>query len=167
MAYPAPDSWLVLRTRSRHENRVLLCLQQKRIRAYVPKYNSMSRRPDRVPTVEMPLFPGYVFVQPNADQFEAIHYIRGSCGLVLSGMRPAAMPALELEAVRKMISSGAPLAVVPELARGRRAVVVEGPIAGVRGEMIRVSSQCHLVINAVVVGYSVSVPVDSNKIRVL
>jgi transcription antitermination factor NusG len=127
----------------------------------------MRRRPSRAPTVEVLLFPGYVFVQPKAEQFEAMHYIRGSCGLVLAGTRPAAMPARELEALRKMIGSGAPLAVVPQLMRGRRAVVVEGPIAGVRGEVIRVSSQDHLVINAGVVGYSVSVPVDSNKIRVL
>lgn len=143
----------------------MLCLQRKRIRAYVPKYNVICRRPNRATTVEMPLFPGYVFVQPEADEFEAMHYIRGSCGLVLAGTRPAVMPAQELEAVRKMVGSGAPLAVIPQLVRGRRAVVVEGSLAGMQGEVIRVRSQDHLAINASVVGSSVSVPVDSNKIR--
>ena len=161
------DDWLVLRTRSHHENIVERYLQQKRIRAYLPRHRVVRRRKDRQAILEMPLFPGYVFVQPQADQFEDIRTVRGSCGFVLQGSRPAAMPEKDLEAVRILVHSGAELAVDPKLIPGQRVEVVAGPLMGIQGELIRIKSQDRLVINAYLVGSSVSVEVDSDKIAIL
>lgn len=164
MIEPTIDPWLVLRTRSRHESAVHACLQQKRITAYLPKYNVMRRWKNRKAIVEAPLFPGYVFVQPSADQYEDMRYIRGSCGLVFAGSKPAPMPQKDLEAVRILVGSGATLAVNPQLVPGQRVEVISGPFKGVRGEMVRVKSQERLVINAVLVGSSVSVEVDFDSV---
>lgn len=167
MIEPQVDPWLVLRTRSRHERAVETDLQQRRIVAYLPRRNVIKRWKDRRTVVEMPLFPGYVFVQPRVDQFEKIRYIRGSCGLVLSGSKPAAMPERDLEAVRILVSSGAALAVNPRLIPGQRVEVLAGPFMGIQGELIRVKSQERLVINAHLLSSSVSVEVDSDKIAIL
>ena len=161
------DPWLVLRTRSQHENIVERSLQQKQINAYLPKHRVIRRGKDRRIILEMPLFPGYVFVQPRLDQFENMRYVRGSCGLILRGSQPAAMPEKELEAVRILVGSGAELAVNPQLIPGQRVEVIAGPFMGVQGELIRVKSQDRLVINAYLVSSSVSVEVDSDKIAIL
>lgn len=161
------DPWLVLRTRCRHENTVESDLQQRRIVTYLPRRNVIRRWKDRKTVVEMPLFPGYVFVQPRIDQYEKIRYIRGSCGLVLAGSKPAAMPERDLEAVRILVRSGAMLAVNPRLIPGQRVEVLAGPFMGIQGELIRVKSQERLVINAHLLSSSVSVEVDSDKISIL
>lgn len=161
------DPWLVLRTRSHHENVVESHLLQKRITAYLPKHPVVRRRRDRKAVVQLPLFPGYVFVQPRAEQYEDIRYIRGSCGLVFAGSKPAAMREQDLDAVKVLVHSGAELIVDPQLFPGQRVEVVAGPFMGIQGELVRIKSKARLVINAHLVGSSVSVEVDADKVSVL
>lgn len=162
------DPWLVLRTRSRHEHAVESVLEQKRITAYLPKRKVVRCANGRKRVVEMPLFPGYVFVQPRADQYEGMRFIRGSCGLVLADRsRPATVPERDLEAVKMLVASGAELTVDPELVTGRRVKIVDGPFMGVEGELVLVKNQEHLVINVDMVGSSVRVEVDRKAISLL
>lgn len=159
--------WLVLRTRSRHEYAVESSLQQKQITAYLPRRKVIRRWKDKRRVVEMPLFPGYVFVQPRVEQYENIHYIRGSCGLVLAGNKPATMQEADLEGVRILVDSGAALSVNPELMPGQRVKVIAGPFMGAYGELVRMKSQERLVINAHLLSSSVSVEVDADMVTVL
>lgn len=160
-------SWLVLRTRSRHENTVESCLSKKMITAYLPRHSVVRRWKNRKRVLQLPLLPGYVFVQPREDQFEKMRYIPGSCGLIFAGDKPAAMPETQVEALRILVGSGAPLAVNPKLIPGQRVEVIGGPFMGIQGELIRVKSQERLVINTVLLSTSVSVEVDSDKICVI
>lgn len=164
---PPRDPWLVLRTRSHHEKIVECGLQQKQINAYLPKHRVVRRWKDRRTVLEMPLFPGYVFVQPRVDQFENIRYLRGSCGFVVQGNSPAAMPEKDLEAVKILVGSGVDLAVDPKLVPGLRVEVTSGPFMGIQGELVRIKSQDRLVINAYLINSSVSVEVDTDKIAIL
>jgi len=156
----AVEGWMVLRTKSRHEHLVESCLQRKSINAYLPKHKVTRRWKDRKRVVELPLFPGYVFVQPNSDQFADMRYIRGSCGLVLVGNQPATMPEKDLQAVKILVGSGADLKLDKNIVVGQRVKVVSGPFAGAEGELVQVKSQERLVINAHLLGSSVSVEVD-------
>lgn len=161
------DPWLVLRTRSHQENTVELGLRQKRIHSYLPRHPVPRRRAGPRTFMETPLFPGYIFVQPREDQFENIRYIRGSCGLILAGTKPAAMPEKDLEAVRILVDSAAQLAVNPQLMPGQRVEVVAGPFMGIQGELIRIKNENRLVINAPLLSSSVSVEVDAAEVTAL
>ena len=161
------DQWMVLRTKSRHEHIVESCLQRKSIMAYLPKYKVTRRWKDRRRIVELPLFPGYVFVQPSSDQYVDMRYIRGACGLVLVGNLPATMPEKDLEAVKILVNSGADLTIDANIVVGQRVKVVGGPFAGAEGELVRVKSEERLVINAHLLGSSVSVEVDREMITVV
>lgn len=169
MAETQIDPWLVLRTRSHHENTVELCLRQKQINAYLPKRTVQRRRlaSGAKSFVETPLFPGYIFVQPREDQYENIRYIRGSCGLIFVGNKPAAMPEKDLEAVRVLVGSGTQLAVDSQLLPGQRVEVVSGPFMGIQGELIRVKNENRLVINAPLLSSSVSVEVGSDEVAII
>lgn len=162
-----PDPWLVLRTRSHHEKIVESGLREKQINAYLPKHRVVRRWNDRKRVLEMALFPGYVFVQPREDQFENIRNLRGSCGFVVRGNKPAAMPEKDLEAVKILVDSGIDLAVDPKLVPGLRVEVTSGPFMGIQGELVRIKSQDRLVINAYLINSSVSVEVDTDKIAIL
>jgi transcription antitermination factor NusG len=166
-AGPRFDPWLVLRTKSRQENIVESCLEQKQIKTFLPRHNVVRRWKDRRTVLQVPLFPGYVFVQPRVDQYENMRCIRGSCGLVFAGSKPAEMPEKDLEAVKILVRSGVALTVNPKLIPGQRIKVISGPFIGVQGELIRVKSQERLVINAHLLGSSVSVEVDLDKICLL
>lgn len=162
------DPWLVLRTRSHQENTVEQSLRQKQIIAYLPRHPVPRRRANGPRTfVQMPLFSGYIFVQPRVEQFEHMRYIRGSCGLILSGDKPAVMPEKDLEAVQILVGSGTDLAVNPRLMPGERVEVVAGPFMGIQGELVRIKNEDRLVINAPLLSSSVSVEVDVDDVTSL
>jgi transcription antitermination factor NusG len=160
------DPWLVLRTKSRHEHVVANVLQQKCVDNYLPKCKVTRSSRQRGRSLELPLFPGYVFVRPRVDQYAGMRYIRGSCGFVLAGGRPATLPQQELDAVKRLIDHGAALTVNPQLVEGTRVRIDAGPFAGVEGELVSIRNEQHLVINVDVVGSSVRVKVDRDMISV-
>lgn len=157
---PAYEPWLALRTKSRQERLVERELRQKTIHNYLPTRCVTHRWKDRRKIVEEPLFRGYVFVRPRLDQYDSLRFIPGSCGLVRTGQRIAAMPERDLEAVRIMVDSGATLQVEPTLVLGQRVRVQSGPLAGVEGELVRIRNEQRLVINAQLINSCVSVEVD-------
>lgn len=159
------DPWMVLRTRSRHENKVETMLQEKQITAYLPKCKVVRSSNGRKRVIEMPLFPGYVFVRPRLDQFDGIRYIRGSCGLVFADNKPGTLPERDIEAVKKLVDSGAELSIDPELVSGRRIRIVDGPFMGVEGILVSARNQQHLVVNVDMLGSSVRVEVDRHAIQ--
>ena len=160
------DPWLVLRTKSQHENVVESVLQQKQVPTYLPKRAVVRSCQGRKRKVEVPLFPGYVFVRPSASQYEGMRYIRGSCGFVLASGPPAALPEKDLDAVKMLVDSGADFTVDPELGAGTKVQIVSGALTGLHGELVRIKNQQMLVVNVDVVGSSVRVELDRSAIEV-
>src|ERR1700730_10579900 len=71
--------WFAVRTRSRHEKIVANQLQSRGITAFLPLVTQVHRWSDRKKTVEMPLFPGYTFVQivPSSEQYVRVLRVYG------------------------------------------------------------------------------------------
>ena len=159
--------WNVLRTRSRQENVVVGSLSQKQITAFLPKLPLARRWKGRPKVVEFPLFPGYVFVKPRLDQFLALNYIPGSCGLLMDRNRPGLVRTREMESIRILLGTDLPLDRHPSLLPGTTVRVMVGPLAGVQGELVRLKNQHRLVINAQILGQAVSVEVNANEVTEL
>ncbi len=54
-------------------------LSDKGIETFLPLVNTLSRRRDRKKYVDIPLFPGYIFVHVDADEerISSVKYTRG------------------------------------------------------------------------------------------
>src|SRR6185437_13630479 len=61
------SSWFLLRTRSRHEKAVANDLSARGIMHFLPLMNCTRYYGQRKTQVELPLFPGYVFLRGIAD----------------------------------------------------------------------------------------------------
>lgn len=156
--------WNILRTRSRQENVVEEFLVKKRIKAYLPKISQIRQWKDRRKTVEFPLFPGYVFVKPKPDEFPALSYVPGSCGVLMERNRPGVVHEGEIDAIRILLGVDMHMSLHEGLMPGARIRVIVGPLAGVEGELLRLKNQNRLVINARLLGQAVSVEVNVNEI---
>lgn len=142
-------------------------LKERQVRSFLPRRRELRRWHDRVKTLDTVLFPGYVFVQPDVEQFPIVRHVRGSCGLLMSAGKPAEISEHAVEAVKIMAGSGEPVAVGTELVHGQQVQVIAGPFERARGEFVRIKSQQRLVINAHMIGHSVSVEVDAAHVRPL
>jgi transcription antitermination factor NusG len=149
--------WNVLRTRSRHEKFVEQLLVQRQIPVYLPKMLRLSGRK----TIEAPLFPGYVFVKPQAAHMHSMNFIPGTCGLIMEFGKPGKVQEREISSIRKIVNSNLAYDWHSGLMPGVLVRVSKGPLAGVVGELIRFKNDKRLVINAAVLGQSVSVEINA------
>ncbi len=68
------ERWYAAQTCANHEKHVLEQLSQRTVEAYLPLYASVRRWKDRRVRLELPLFPGYVFVRlALRDRLRALH----------------------------------------------------------------------------------------------
>src|SRR5580658_676323 len=94
--------WFAVYTISRHEKRVALHLTQRQIEYYLPLYRSARKWSDgsRV-TLELPLFPGYLFVHIRRTERVRVLEVPGALAVVGgSGREPIAMPDEAIDALR-------------------------------------------------------------------
>jgi transcription antitermination factor NusG len=117
--------------------------------------------------VETALFPGYIFVQPRPEQVGALRTVRGSCGLLTSCGRHAQLGEHDVDAIRIMVDSVAPLDVHGELVEGQMIEVTGGPFRHAQGQFVTVRRQQRLVINLYLIGRSLSLEIDAAHVRPL
>src|SRR5690242_19863375 len=101
--------WRALTVRSRHEKIVAQHLRSRGLEEFLPLYQSRRSWSDRTATVEVPLFPGYVFCRfPDAQRLLAVS-VPGVASVVGFGGGDATVETEEIDSIRQMVSSGVPL----------------------------------------------------------
>ena len=68
--------WFAIQTRSRHEKKANVELQEKGIESFLPLHAEKHKWSDRDRIVEVPLFPQYLFVRIAANSEERISVLR-------------------------------------------------------------------------------------------
>lgn len=130
--------WYAVRTRPRHEKKVALELQEKRIKNYLPLVNQVRRWSDRRKVIQVPLLSCYAFVHSVFDLplRLAIYGISGALGFVGPNNEGVAIPDAEIENLRSLIASNLPLTPYPLLKVGQRVRVRGGALDGVEGILV-------------------------------
>jgi transcription antitermination factor NusG len=139
--------WYAVRTRSRHEKTVRDELVRRDVETFLPIAERWSRWKDRRKKVAFPLFPGYCFARfPLVDRLRVLN-AAGVADLVGICGRPEPVPDAEIEAVQRLASTTLQYDPHPFLAEGMDVEVVRGPLAGVRGKLLRKDRVTRLVLS--------------------
>jgi transcriptional antiterminator NusG len=139
-------AWYVLRTRSRHEKIVRDQLVERKIETFLPLYERWNRWKDRTKRIAFPLFPGYCFARfPLVERLRVLTVV-GVASLVASGGRPEPVPAEEIAALQRLTDTTLQYDPHPFLTEGMDVEVVHGPLAGVRGKLLRKDRVTRLVL---------------------
>ena len=140
-----PDRrWWCLHTRPRQEKATARFLRGRGIAHYLPQVVQEGRTPaGRATRSVLPLFPGYLFLLGDArDRLESF---RGE-GLV-GALEVHDQPGLErdLRQVHRMLASGLPVVPEPTHPVGATVRIVNGPLAGLVGLVVRRARQDQFV----------------------
>jgi len=162
-------TWYVLYTRPRHEKQVHQELCNNGLDAFLPTFKVRRRWSDRYKIVEEPLFKNYVFV--NLDDFtrHSAATLRryGAVSFVMFDGKPAPIPQLEIDAIRRLVDSELPYNLHPYLKVGRKVRVRLGPLQCCEGILIRKKNIARLVLSVHLLQQSVSVEVDADVVEAL
>ena len=116
-------------------------------------------------TLDLPLFPGYVFVRlALCERLRALQ-IPSVVHLVGCGGLPTALPDTEIEIMRSGLSQSLCAEPHPFLAVGRRVRITAGPFAGLEGILKRKKSNLRVVVSLGLIQRSVAVDVDAADVR--
>jgi transcription antitermination factor NusG len=157
---PAVPHWYAVYTCSRHEKRVAENLAGRAVEVFLPQYETVSRWKDRRVCLNLPLFPGYLFVHISLRERVRVLEVPGVVYLVGTNGQPAALPGYELEKLRDGLSGSLHPEPHPFLAAGRRVRIVRGPLEGLTGILLRRKGQYRVVLSLDLIQRSICVDVD-------
>jgi transcription antitermination factor NusG len=152
--------WYAAYTCAKHEKRVAEQFTERELENFLPQYESVRRWKDRRMKLQLPLFPGYVFVRlalrERLRALETPSVVR----LVGFNGRPTALADKEMEALRACVAAG--LAAKPHayLTVGRRVRIKRGPLAELEGVLIRKKNTFRVVLSLDLIARSAAVEVD-------
>jgi transcription antitermination factor NusG len=154
--------WYAAYTSANHEKRVARHLESRSVECFLPVYESVRQWKDRRVRLELPLFPGYVFVRLALRDRLQVLQIPGIARLVGFDGHPAAVPNEDMEAVRACLSGKHSIQPHRYLKQGQRVRVLRGPLAGLTGIVVRQKNCTRFVISLDLLMRSVSVEVDTS-----
>jgi transcription antitermination factor NusG len=152
--------WYAAYTSANHEKRVAEQLAVRSVEHFLPQYASVRRWKDRRVRLELPLFPGYVFIRLALRDRLQVLKIPGVAKLVGFKGTPTALPEEEITALRTGLACGVRAEPHPYLTAGRRVRIKAGPLAGLEGILLRRKGNLRVVLSVDLLQRSISISMD-------
>lgn len=159
--------WYAIYTRARHEKRVAEELTRRAIETYLPLYETARQWKNGRHFVQMPLFSSYAFVRvAMRDRLEVLR-APGVVDFVGISGKPVPLDEEEIKNLNQALRHGRRVEPHPFLTTGRKVRVTAGPLAGLRGIIVRRKGQMHIVVSLDLIQRSVLVEVDLMELEPL
>ncbi|HEY4661450.1 MAG TPA: transcription termination/antitermination NusG family protein [Terriglobales bacterium] len=166
MSQSPSNPWFALQVFPRMEMRVASMLEVKGIDHLLPKYRSKRVWCDRVKSLEVPLFPGYVFCRLPERNGPLAVSTPGVTRIVSFGGTPYPLSEDEVLALQKMSCSNVGVKPCPFQQIGQKVRIMDGPLAGVVGTVAGTKKK-QLVISIEMLMRSVAVDIDLQQVCVM
>jgi len=162
--------WYAIYTKSRHEQKTYDRLLKKNIETFLPLVERWSRRRDRRKRINLPLFPGYLFVHSQMDAHSYLEILKTDSVVRILGNdgKPIPIPDEQIFGIQTLIKNGMAITPFPYLKEGMRVRVVNGPLIGIEGILLKTQPNKHrLVLSVDLLKESVSVEIDELDVEPL
>ena len=162
-----PRRWYAVYTKSRHEKYVREQLERRSIECFLPLYEAPSRRKDRRTQIQLPLFPGYVFLHLSLLCRLEVLQIPGVVSFVGFSGHATALQDEEMDSLQMGLFRGISAVPHPYLTKGRRVRMKAGPLAGLEGILVRRKGHVRVVLSIDILQRSIAVDADIADLEIL
>jgi len=167
MDHSSRPQWYAVQTRSRFEKVISAELSLAGIEHYLATYQSVHEWKDRQKLLELPLFPGYIFV--HLEDLEAIRRrvlrVHGVVRILGHGSSIEPIPQEQIDSVRRLLAGGKQCQPHPFVKEGSWVRVRRGALAGLEGRLVRIKNSARLVLSIDLLSQSVSTEVEARNIE--
>jgi transcription antitermination factor NusG len=161
---PSCPHWFVLYVRANQEKKTALRLTNNDVEHFFPCYRSVRQWKDRRVTLEMPLFPGYIFVRlPFIDRVKVLS-LPHVVDMVGGKNAPAIVSSEEIDCIKKGVEFGN---ATPHsaLVEGQPVVITSGVLCGMQGTLLRNQNNTRVVVAINSIARSFAVDVDISCLK--
>ena len=161
--------WHVIYTRSRAEKKVQVELTIKEIENFLPMQKRLRQWKDRKKWVEMPLMSGYCFVNITRKEYDLVLQTNNVVGYVRFEGKAAVIPEKQMDSLKQMLKQyDFEVNVTNEnFEPGKKVEVIEGPMIGLRGELVKAQGKNKFIIRFNEINSVFSVEIPANHISLL
>jgi transcription antitermination factor NusG len=159
--------WYAAYTSANQEKRVRDQLELRHVESFLPVYETIRRWKDRRMRLQLPLFPGYIFVRMALFDRLRVLQVPRVVRLVGFNGHPAALSDAEIEGLRGGLACGFRAEPHPFLTEGRRVRIKAGPLEGREGILIRRKGSLRVVLSMELIQRSIVVDMDVADVQLL
>jgi transcription antitermination factor NusG len=156
--------WYAAYISANHEKKVAVELARRSVECFLPLYSSVRRWKDRRVELDIPLFPGYVFVRFCLKERLRVLQIPGVVRFVGFGNCAVQVPEIEIKQIQEILNQGFRAEPHPYLTSGKRVRVKGGPLNSLEGVILRRKNRSRLVISFDLIQRSVAVELDEARL---
>ncbi len=161
--------WYVVYVKSRAEKKVLQNLASKNIEAWLPVQNKLRQWSDRKKLVEMPFFPGYIFVRVNRKDYDPVLATEHVVGYITIEGKAVPVRDEDIRSLKQILQQDL---IKVELTRddltpGEQVEIISGPLVGVRGELVQLKGKHKVSIRIHQIHYTVMIEVPVTELAMI
>lgn len=161
----AQAHWFAAYTLANHEKQVAEQLETRSIEQFLPTYESVRHWKDRRMRLQLPLFPGYVFVRIAPKARVEVLRLRSVVRFIGFNGCLAVLPDEEIEALRRGIREHLRAEPHPYLTAGRRVRIRSGPLRGREGILVSRKGNFRVVLSIELIRRSIAVEMDAADLQ--
>ena len=161
--------WHAVYIRPRSEKKAYLDLLDMGIKVYLPLIKTLKQWSDRKKWIEEPLFKSYLFVKVSPREYfdalnASVHVIRY---ITFEG-KAVPIPEQQIEAIKVFINQEETRNVdLSDYEPGKSIKVVEGPMKGLQGNLVRVLGKKKVRVEIAGVGKALFIEIPASFLRIL
>jgi len=161
------SNWYAVHVRSRHEFKVCGTLQAMQIETFLPCVEKLRQWKDRKKNIAFPLFSGYLFVkfEDLEKSYLPIVKVPGVVRILGNGKTIVPVPDEQIQFLHSLVESRLPLEEHPYLKEGQNVRIIQGPLRGVTGVLVRKENADMLVVSVDLIQKGVSVQVSARDVE--
>lgn len=158
--------WYAVYTTCRHEKRIAQHLIQREIEHFLPIYVDQRKwRDGSKVTLELPLFPCYLFVRIDRTDRSRVLSVPGVLAIVGgTGREPASLPDAAIEALQRGVAQRT-VSPHPLLTAGQHVRITSGAFSGMTGIVAWKKSGFRVVLTLQQIMQSVAIEVDEQDVE--
>ncbi|HVO80420.1 MAG TPA: UpxY family transcription antiterminator [Terriglobales bacterium] len=160
--------WYAILTKYRFERKAVAHLASKGVETFLPLLEEIRLWSDRRKTLRIPLFPGYAFVRLDLASPARLDVLRteGVLRFVAFGKDVTAVPAKQVEDLRKLLSHKVPCSLHAFLTVGQRVRIRGGCLDGLEG-ILEQNQERNLVISITSIQRSVAIKIEGYELELI
>jgi transcription antitermination factor NusG len=162
-----PSPWFAVQVRARRELGIAEQFRSLGYEWFLPLYKCKKHWSDRTKTVQLPLFPGYIFCRFDPLNRLPILKIPGVIQVVGFNRQPVPVDQNEMRALQILVGSGLDHKPWPYLKIGDRVRIDTGPLRGLEGLLADFQGNRQLVLCVTLLQRAVAVKIDSTSVTLL
>src|ERR1700745_142662 len=152
--------WFAILVKTGREKTANLLLENAGYECFLPVNQSTRRWSDRTKLIDVPLFPGDLVCRMKPPNRLPVLITAGVIQIVGVGKTPIPVEEEEIAAIQRVQRSGLSAMPWPYMQVGNVAELLEGPLRGLTGIVVKIKSGVKLVLSVSLLQRSVAVEVE-------